>query len=129
MLPGGSSSLSSHAQGWQSSMLLSLSYALLLRWLVGLKLISLEQQKSFSKKFKWNEILWIGNIWFVYWNFSGKNCVILLKNYAFREPYVFIELIFWAYFSIQYIHIQRISKTVSYFCLLYWGFLEIRNYL
>ena len=51
----------------------------------------------------------------MYSNFSGKNAAILLTNPAFRERQILLEWIFWGFFSIQYIHIKIIFKTVSHF--------------
>ena len=58
---------------------------------------------------------WIGNIYLVYSNFTGKNDEILLKMPAFCELQGLTELIFWSIFLVQYIYIKRIFWIVYHF--------------
>ena len=65
-----------------------------------------------------NEILGVGNIQFVHSNFSSKNDVALLKNSAFRELQIFIELIFRFIFQFIIFILRESSKRfllLSYF--------------
>ena len=64
----------------------------------------------------------------MYSNFSCKNYIILLKNSAFRELHVLIELIFWFIFQFSIFLLKESSKRSHFFLLLY-GFWEISNYL
>ena len=113
-----------------------------LKWPVGLKLIWLEQQNIitslyFSKKSKTStpreykrQIKYLG---LEIYNsriqiLPAKNDVILLKNSAFGDIQVLIELIF-GLFLIRYIHIKRIFKILSRFFLLLCSFWVISKYL
>ena len=95
-----------------------------MRWLVGLKLIQFEQQKTtffhyFSKKFKTNTLKWLEiynlriQMMLFYWKILHFGA---LSSYRIN---------FSVHFLAQYIHIKRIFKSVSYFSLFFWGFFEI----
>ena len=48
-------------------------------------------------------------------NFSGKNDVILLKKFCFLQAPSSYRINFLFYFSIKFIHITRILKTLTLF--------------
>ena len=80
----------------------------------------------FSKKFKTstlqghkkvNEILGIGNIYFAYSNFSGKNDAILLKSSA-RAPSPYRIKFFWFIFLFNIFVLKKSSRRCLIFSLL-----------
>ena len=82
----------------------------------------------FSKKFKTstlqghkkvNEILGIGNIYFAYSNFSGKNDAILLKSSA-RAPSPYRINFFWFIFLFNIFVLKNLQGGVSFFPCYLW---------
>ena len=100
-----------------------------LRWLVGLKLIELEQQKTqfpfiiltknlksiLCRVIKVHKNLWTGNKQFARSNSNGKNNIISLKNSTFCELQVLIELTFPNNFQFSIFILQESSKL----CLIF----------